>query len=169
MTALQSRRATLRWWERILERIASTRPGGWFYVSIATWLDQGLLRISRGRISCALTWPSLLLTTTGAHTGRTRTVPLLYLADGDRLILVASNGGRPHHPAWYYNLKTYPRAQIAIRGQSQTYLAHEASAEERAQWWPRMVDLFRGYASYQQRNTGRTIPLVVLTPERPGV
>jgi deazaflavin-dependent oxidoreductase (nitroreductase family) len=69
-----------------------------------------------------------LLTTTGARTGRTRTVPLLYLADGDRLILVASNGSRPHHPAWYYNLKAHPQVQVAIRGRSRTYLAHEASA-----------------------------------------
>ena len=167
MTVLESRRTTLRWWERVLERIASTRPGGWFYVSIATRLDQGLLRSSRGRVSCALTWPSLLLSTTGARTGRTRTVPLLYLADGDRLILVASNGGRPHHPAWYYNLKAHPQVQVAIRGQNRTYLAHEASAEERTLWWSRVVDLFRGYASYQERNTRRTIPLVILIPEVP--
>jgi len=94
-------------------------------------------------------------------------VPLLYLADGDRLILVASNGGSPHHPAWYYNLKAHPQVQVAIRGQRRTYLAHEASVEERALWWSRVVDLFRGYASYQERTTRRTIPLVVLIPEVP--
>ena len=163
MTTSESRRRTLRWWERFLERIASTRPGGWFYVSIATGLDRRLLRISRGRVSCALTWPSLLLTTTGARTGRTHTVPLLYLADGDLLILVASNGGRPHHPAWYYNLKVHPQVQVAIRGRSGMYLACEASEEERTQLWPRIVDLFRGYASYQERNVSREIPLMVLT------
>lgn len=108
-----------------------------------------------------------MLTTTGARTSRLRTVPLLYLTDGDHLILVASNGGRPHHPAWYYNLKAHPQVQIAIRGRSKAYLAHEASEEERAQQWPRVVDLFRGYASYQERNTRRTIPLVVLIPEVP--
>ena len=163
MAMLENRRQTLRWWERFLERIASTRPGGWFYVSIATWLDKRLLRISRGRISCALTWPSLLLTTTGARTGRPHTVPLLYLADGDRLILIASNGGRPHRPAWYYNVKAHPQVQVAIRGRSGTCLTREASEEERTQLWPRVVDLFRGYASYQERNKNREIPLMVLT------
>lgn len=163
MSVLKSRRNTLSWWERSLERIASTRPGGWFYVSIATWLDRGLLRISRGRVSCVLTWPSLLLTTTGARTGRTHTVPLLYLADGERLILIASNGGRSHHPAWYYNARAHSQVQVAIRGRSETYLVREASEEERVQLWPSVVDLFRGYASYQERNSSRKIPILVLT------
>lgn len=163
MSVFESRRKTLRWWERFLERIACTRLGGWFYVSIATRLDRRLLRISRGRVSCALTWPSLLLTTMGTRTGLPRTVPLLYLADGDRLVLVASNGGRPHHPAWYYNARAHPQVQVTIRGRSEAYLAREASEEERTLLWPGVVDLFRGYASYQERNSSRKIPIMVLT------
>jgi deazaflavin-dependent oxidoreductase (nitroreductase family) len=162
-----SRRSSLRWWERLLEQVASTCLGGWFYVHVATWLDPVLFHWSGGRVRCAVTWP-LLLTTIGARSGQPRTVPLLFLTENNlptaRLVLAASNGGRRRHPAWYYHLKTHPQVQVAARAWARTDLAHEAEEEERTQLWPRMVDLYPSYAAYQRRLSDWQMPLIILTP-----
>ena len=93
-------------------------------------------------------------------------MPLVYLADNDRLILVASKGGSPRHPAWYHNVRAHPEVQVSVRGKSDIYRAYVASGEERAELWPRVVNLYRGYEVYQGRTEGRQIPIVVLTPQQ---
>lgn len=107
-----------------------------------------------------------LLTTTGRHSGKSHTVPLLYLEDGDRVVVIASYGGRRHHPDWYYNLLAEPAATVQTLGKKQPVLAKVADATERAEWWPRIVDAHADYANYQAR-TDREIPVVFLEPRNP--
>jgi deazaflavin-dependent oxidoreductase (nitroreductase family) len=103
----------------------------------------------------------LLLTTTGRKTGSSHTVPLLYLREGDTVVLIASYGGRDRHPAWYLNLVANPEVQVQIRNERFNASARTANAEEQASWWPRVVDAYADYAVYQTR-TERLIPVVLL-------
>jgi F420H(2)-dependent quinone reductase len=127
-------------------------------------IHAGLYRATGGRIGRRLVDNDmLLLTTTGRRSGRPHTVPLLYLADGDRLVVIASWGGKPGHPHWYHNLVAEPRAVVQIRSRRFPVVARTAGAAERAAWWPRVVAAYDGYAGYQAR-TDREIPVVFLDP-----
>ena len=107
--------------------------------------------------------PMLLLDHVGAKSGRRRTTPLAYLADGERIVIVASKGGHPRHPAWYHNLRANPRTTVQVGRRKLDVDTRVAGPEERERLWPRVVDLYEGYAGYQQR-TDREIPLVILEP-----
>lgn len=107
--------------------------------------------------------PVLLLTTTGRKTNKQRTVPLLYLADGDDVVLVASNGGATKHPTWWLNLESNSEAQIQVRSIKQRVRAEKASAEEKQRLWPLLVAMYPGYKRYQEITT-RDIPVVILRP-----
>lgn len=105
----------------------------------------------------------LLLTTKGHRTGGAHTVPLLYLKEEDRLVLIASYGGRPQNPTWYDNLVAEPEVTVQIEGSTTRMTARTASPEERAVWWPQIEAAYDGYAVYQSR-TEREIPVVFLEP-----
>ena len=107
--------------------------------------------------------PVCLVTTTGRKSGQPRTAPLLYLADGERVVLVASKGGMSKHPVWYLNLVANPRCSVEIGREKRAMQAHTANAEEKAALWPRLVAMYRDYDDYQSR-TDREIPVVVLDP-----
>ena len=106
----------------------------------------------------------LLLTTTGRKTGTRRTTPLLYLEDGENLVVIASNGGHPRHPAWWLNLEQTPQAEVQIRSEKRRVSAEEATGEERERLWRAVVEVYSGYEGYQ-KSTKRRIPLVILRPE----
>ncbi len=110
--------------------------------------------------------PRLILTTIGAKSGQPRVTPLIYLPDGDRVVVIASRGGDMRHPGWYHNLRANPRATLLIGGRSANYQAREASGAEREQLWRRAVALYPGYAVYQRRAARRQIPVMVLTEIR---
>jgi deazaflavin-dependent oxidoreductase (nitroreductase family) len=107
--------------------------------------------------------PVCLLTTTGKVSGQPRTVPLLHMADGERVVLVASQGGLPNNPQWYRNLQADPAVTVEFRGRSRRMVAHTADPAERAVLWPRLVDLYADFESYQAW-TDREIPVVVCEP-----
>jgi F420H(2)-dependent quinone reductase len=109
----------------------------------------------------------LLLTTTGRRSGRPHTTALTYLTDDARYAVVASNGGAPHHPAWYHNLRAHPEAQIQVGPMAYLVHAREAVGAEREHLWNRMVRLYAGYHGYQARTT-RQIPVLVLEPMKSG-
>jgi F420H(2)-dependent quinone reductase len=90
-------------------------------------------------------------------------VPLLYLEDPPRVVVIASYGGRPGHPAWYRNLVAAPRVRVQIGGARREMTARTATTDERALWWPRVVAAYDGYRAYQSR-TDREIPVVFLEP-----
>ena len=110
--------------------------------------------------------PSLLLDHVGAKSDTKRTTPLTYLRDGDDFVIVASKGGYPKNPGWFYNLRAHPDTTIQVGSRRRPVHARVASAEERSRLWPKVVDLYSGYAGYQER-TGREIPLVILEPREP--
>ena len=106
----------------------------------------------------------LLLTTIGRITGSDHTVPLLYLTEGDRVIVIASYGGRDFYPDWYLNLVENPEVGVRLPRQSRrSMVARTADSDERENWWPRIVDAYEGYAAYQSR-TDREIPVVISEP-----
>ena len=106
--------------------------------------------------------PTLLLDHVGAKSGTKRTSPLSYLRDGDSYVLVASKGGYPKNPAWFWNLKANPDTTVQVGHRQIPVHARVATGEERDRLWPRVVDMYSGYAEYQARSKGRVIPLVIL-------
>ena len=128
-------------------------------------LNTWIYRVSGGR------WmgrfpsgaPVCLLTTQGRKSGQRRTVPLLFLADGDDLVIVASQGGAPQHPGWYFNLVADPAAEVQIGRRIFAAAARVVNEQEKAALWPRLVAIYPPYEAYQQR-TKRPIPVVRLTP-----
>ena len=105
--------------------------------------------------------PMLLLDHVGAKSANQRTSPLVYVRDGDDLVIVASKGGHPKHPAWYHNLKANPDTTVQIGSERRPVRARVAGAGERGRLWDKAMETYGGYREYQQR-TDREIPLVVL-------
>jgi deazaflavin-dependent oxidoreductase (nitroreductase family) len=105
----------------------------------------------------------LLLTHTGARTGRTYTSPMAYLPDRDRLVVFATNGGRSNNPAWYHNLVAHPRAMVEVGRESFPVLATLLDGDERERVWAAQVAVAPYFADFQA-NTARTIPVVALVP-----
>jgi deazaflavin-dependent oxidoreductase (nitroreductase family) len=105
--------------------------------------------------------PTLLLTTTGRKSGQTLTLPLIFGRSGQDYVVVASKGGAPNHPSWYFNLEANPDVQLQVKADKFKARAHTATPEERARLWPKMVEIYGPYADYQKK-TQREIPLVVL-------
>ncbi len=151
----------------LLAQLSATRLGAWL---VRTWiqpLDRLLLWLSGGRIG-AVSWlyPTLVLVTTGARSGARRRTPLIFLPDGARLVVVASNFGRDRHPAWYYNLCANPQAEVIIYGRTFDCRAYEASGIEYLELWERAVRYYPGFASYARR-AGRQLPIMVLEISMP--
>jgi deazaflavin-dependent oxidoreductase (nitroreductase family) len=124
-----------------------------------------LYRLSGGRIGHRVPGapPMLLLDHVGAKSGAKRTSPLVYVRDGEDLVLVASKGGYPKNPAWFHNLKAHPDTEVQVGSERQQVHARVADAEEHKRLWPKALQVYSGYADYQKR-TEREIPLVILEP-----
>jgi deazaflavin-dependent oxidoreductase (nitroreductase family) len=109
--------------------------------------------------------PVVLITTTGAKSGKLRYVPLMRVEHEGRYAMVASKGGAPEHPAWYANVQANPEVTLQDGTATGRFRAREVAGEERAQWWERAVEAYPPYAEYQQK-TDRLIPVLVLEPVR---
>lgn len=107
--------------------------------------------------------PVALLTTTGRKSGQPRVSPLLYLRDKDLVILVASRGGSDRHPMWYLNLKADPKVSVQIKDEVLQLRARDATAEEREEYWPKLVAMYPSFTDYQSW-TDRVIPIVICDP-----
>jgi len=107
--------------------------------------------------------PVVIITNRGARTGAVHKTPVMRVQHGGRYAAVASQGGAPSHPFWYYNLRAHPRVQLQDGPDTQDMTAREVSGGERAQWWERAVAAYPPYAEYQQK-TSRQIPVFVLEP-----
>ena len=133
-------------------------------IRIGTIVHRFLYRFSGGRIgSGGQGRRFLLLTTTGRKTGKQRTVPLLYVPDGENLVVVASNGAAAWDPAWWMNLKHNPRANIQVGRLVKTVRAEKASGEERRRLWAILTKVYPPYEGYEKRTT-REISVVILRP-----
>lgn len=105
--------------------------------------------------------PLLLLTTTGAKSGQRRTTPMMYIPDGDRLLVIASNAGAPVHPDWYRNLVAHPEVTVEVGNEIFEAIAIVAEGQERQRLWTRVVELYPFFADHQAEVI-RQIPVVVL-------
>jgi F420H(2)-dependent quinone reductase len=112
--------------------------------------------------------PMLLLDHVGAKSGRSRTSPLVYVEDGEDVVLVASKGGYPKNPGWFHNLLAHPDVRIQIGSQHRDVRARVATDAERPRLWKKAVATYGGYRGYQER-TDRQIPLVVLERRAPTI
>lgn len=127
-------------------------------------VTQWVYRLSAGRLGQReLSYSMLLLQTVGRRTGKARTHTLLYVRDGEHLIVCASNHGAPQHPAWYLNLQANPRVQVQIGRVQQEMLAEMADGEERQRLWQLLLKVWLPYARYQA-DISREIPVVILKP-----
>ncbi|MHB8220901.1 MAG: nitroreductase family deazaflavin-dependent oxidoreductase [Acidimicrobiales bacterium] len=133
------------------------RFGRWFYP-----VHRRLYRLTGGLIGHrSPAGPMLLLTTTGRRTGELRTTPLLYMPDGDDVIVVGSNGGRDQPPGWLLNLEAHPAASIQVGPRTRQVRASVLRGPDAAPIWPRLVDHYAGWGHYQTL-TDREIPVVRL-------
>jgi deazaflavin-dependent oxidoreductase (nitroreductase family) len=107
--------------------------------------------------------PIILLTTVGAKSGKIRKTPLMRVEHGGEYAVVASLGGAPKNPVWYYNIKAHPQVELQDGEVNKDYEAREVFGDEKAAWWERAVEAWPDYAEYQQK-TDRQIPVFVLTP-----
>ena len=105
--------------------------------------------------------PLLLLTTTGAKSGQLRTTPMMYIPDGDRLLVIASNAGAPIHPDWYRNLVAYPEVTVEVGNEIFEAITIVTEGPERQRLWTRVVELYPFFADHQAKVT-RQIPVIVL-------
>ena len=139
---------------------------GTLAVRIMSAVNTWIFRASGGRLGNRFLGgaPVCLLTTTGAKSGTRRTTPLIYLADGARVVLVASKGGMSHSPGWYFNLVKHPDCEVRIGSDTRRMTARRANAAEKAALWPKLVAIYRDYDDYQARTT-RDIPVLILTPK----
>ncbi|MET7656838.1 MULTISPECIES: nitroreductase family deazaflavin-dependent oxidoreductase [unclassified Streptomyces] len=107
--------------------------------------------------------PVILLTTRGAKSGKLRKTPLMRVEHDGRYALVASLGGAPKHPVWYFNVKTEARVELQDGPRKQDMTAREVTGTEKAEWWERAVAAYPPYADYQEK-TDREIPVFVVEP-----
>ena len=123
-----------------------------------------LYRLTSGKLGGRIgKGPILLLETIGRASGKRRMTPLLYVADGDRLVVIASKSGAPRHQDWWLNLERNPRAQVQVGRRRMTVQAEEVTGPERERLWARLLEIYPSYQDYQRR-TARQIPVIVLQP-----
>lgn len=148
--------------ERFNTWISSAMPAG--LLRRIGKLNVPLYRLSRGRLFGTVAGsPVLLLTTTGRKSGQRRTAPVLYMAEGERWIVIGSNAGNPRPPAWALNLEANPDADVQIRGDRRHVQARVAEGAERQELWERMNEQYSGFDTYRDR-TSRDIRVFVLEP-----
>ena len=153
--------------QRGVQRVASTALGVTLVIPTAHRLDRLVLQVSRGRTTAAgllSGLPVITLTTIGARSNQPRTVPLVAIPDGDKVVVIASNYGQQQHPAWYFNLRKNPHAVLTRGRQQRNYIAREVEGTEYDRYWQQAVRLYAGYATYKSRAGGRRIPVLVMTP-----
>ena len=128
-------------------------------------LHVELYRRTRGLIGHRVPFvpPMLLLDHVGARSGKHRTSALAYVRDGESYVVIASKGGHPRNPGWFHNLRAHPDTTIQVGADRRAVRARVATPEERERLWPRAVEVWGPYESYQRR-TKRQIPLVILGP-----
>jgi deazaflavin-dependent oxidoreductase (nitroreductase family) len=152
-TAIVQRLGSQRWFAALGRRLAP--------------LDRRLYRLTHGRWSVIGRHglPSLLITTTGRKSGLSRTQPLLYATDGDAYIVVGSNWGQAHHPAWTSNLLAHPTARATLGDREFDVRATLITGAERDRLWQLVQETWPAYATYAKRADGRQLRIFRLTPE----
>lgn len=152
--------------QRLIRRFAASGPGSFFFARVLHHIDRPIFKLTRGRHTLASLvsgLPVVMLTTTGAKSGRERTVPVLGLPTADGLAVIASNYGQRKHPAWYHNLKANPEGRVTVDGQTRTFRARIAEGEERQRIWDQGLRVYPGWSQYERRASHRRIAVFVLS------
>ena len=145
--------------------IGGTRFGVWTIKRIVSPLQRRLLQLTGGRVSLTGRAPVLLLTTTGRRSGKERTTPLLYLRDGERVVVCNVNPGFERPNPWTLNLRASPEARVRIGGHSMPCRAREATPSEVDRYWPQFVKLWPAYQAFFDRSGQRTLFVLEETNE----
>lgn len=154
----------LRLDEALMERALMTRAGYRFLLHVAPRIDKAVIPRTGGRLSSAGFDKVGLVTTTGAKSGQPRTQPLALLDDGDGLLAIGSNYGRPTHPAWSANLLAHPECTVEFMGPPARYRAELLTGDARASAWAAAVDFYAGYERYRASCAPREIRVFRLRP-----
>lgn len=155
--------------QRAAQFIPASRPGSWLLARTLYRVDPFILRLSRGRVSLPsllVGLPVVIVTMTGAKSGRRIALPLAVIPMGDELALIATNFGNARNPAWYFNMRAHPQVECTDDHGSRIYHVREATGAEYTQIWRTAVEFYIGYAAYKKRAGTRHIPILVLTPQR---
>jgi len=152
--------------QKLLHRFFMLHPVTSFFAPRVHHLDNAFLKLSGGKYSAVevLGWNVIQLTTTGAKSGKPRTLPLVGIFDREKIALVASSFGRIHNPGWYYNLKANPECDVFFKGKTGKYLAREIEGSEWEKYFQMAVSQYAGYEKYKER-AGRKIPVMILEPK----
>lgn len=154
---------------RAVRRVGGVAPVSRVLARTLHHLDRPVIRLSAGRhtLTSLLTGLTVAdLTTTGARTGRPRRTPVLGFPADDGLVVIASNYGQQHHPAWYHNLLAHPEAELLVRGRSTPVVATLAQGEQRDRLWAQATTLYPSWDRYAERAPHREIGVFVLRPAR---
>jgi len=151
-------------WMSSLSWFARQPPVTWFLVNIGNKVDPYLMRFSGGRLKTTFNAPTVLLTHTGAKSGKKRTTPLAYFTDRGNVILIASRGGHREHPAWYHNVVANPEVELWTKGGGGRYRAKDTKGSQRTRLWKLATDFYPGFAAYQERAGDRKIPVILCAP-----
>ena len=153
--------------QRFIRRFAASGPGSWLFARVLHRIDRPVSRMTRGRhtfASLVSGIPVVMLTTTGARSGRRRTVPVLGLPTDEGLAVIASNFGQERHPAWYHNLRADPTGEVTVDGSTRRFRAVEAEGDRRARIWQEGLKVYPGWSQYEKRASHRRIAVFVLDP-----
>jgi deazaflavin-dependent oxidoreductase (nitroreductase family) len=145
--------------------LASTPVGTWFALNIGPRIDPYLMKATGGHVKTAFRFPTVLLTHTGAKSGKKRTTPVAYFTDRGNVVLIASRGGHSKHPAWYHNVVANPEVELWSSGGGGRYRAREVKGNARKRLWNLATGFYPGFATYQKRAGDRRIPVIVCAPE----
>ena len=151
--------------QRVVRTFAASGPGSWMFARVLHHIDKPIHRITGGRHTLASLLsglPVVFLTTTGARSGKRRTVPVLGLPTQEGLAVIASNYGQVRHPAWYYNLLANPTGEVTVQGVTRRFRATIAEGQARDRIWQEGLRIYPGWSQYERRASHRTIAIFVL-------
>jgi len=153
--------------QKLLHRVFMLQPVTEFFALRVNRIDNAILRITKGTHTGSeiMGWNIIQLTTIGAKSGQLRTLPLIALFDGEKIVLIASSFGHVHNPGWYYKLKAHPECVVIFNNRSGKYDAREAASVDYEKYWQLALSYYAGYEKYKAR-AGRKIPVMVLEPKK---
>jgi deazaflavin-dependent oxidoreductase (nitroreductase family) len=150
---------------RMVRWTAGIAPITWVLARSLDPMDRAVYKMSRGRhtfTSLFTGLPVVMLTTTGAKTGRQTTVPVVGIPDGEAIAVIASNYGQRRHPAWYHNLTANPVATVTVRGVEKRVRARRVTDHERESLWALGTRIYPAWSAYRRRAANREIGIFVL-------
>jgi deazaflavin-dependent oxidoreductase (nitroreductase family) len=153
--------------QKIVRRFAASGPGSWLFARVLHHIDRPIYRLSGGRQTLASLLsglPVVMLTTTGARSGASRSVPVLGFPTDEGLVVIASNYGQDRHPAWYYNLRANPEGEVEVAAVSRPFRAVEIEGEQRDRIWQEGLKVYPGWSTYERRASHRRIAVFILGP-----